>query len=43
MFRDRVVETTWKGNKPTPRVTRDQTGSLQFRWNPATLTFEPIK
>ncbi len=42
-FRDRVIETTWKDDKPTPRTTRDQTGTLRYRWNAATLSFEPIK
>ena len=42
-FRDRVVETTWKSGKANPRTTRDRTGRLQFRWNPVTFVFEPIK
>jgi hypothetical protein len=42
-FRDRVVETTWKGGQAVPRTTRDRSGTLRFRWNPAARIFERLK
>jgi hypothetical protein len=42
-FRDRLIETTWSGDKASTRTTRDRAGTLRFRWNSAALVFEPVK
>jgi hypothetical protein len=42
-FREVVNGFTWKNGVSEPHRLSERTGTLRFRWNPASLRFEPVK
>lgn len=42
-FREEVKEITYEGEKANPHVVRQRSGTLRYRWTPASLHFEEIK
>ena len=42
-FRDEVKDITWEGAKANPHTVSERSGTLRYRWNPASLLFEEIK
>jgi hypothetical protein len=42
-FREEVKDITWDGAKANPHIVSVRSGTLRYRWNPASLHFEEIK
>jgi hypothetical protein len=42
-FKEEEKEVTWDGEKSTPRTVSQRSGTLRYRWNPASLRFEEMK
>lgn len=42
-FREEVKDITWDGAKANPHTVSERSGSLRYRWNPASLLFEEIE
>ena len=42
-FREEVKDITWESAKANPHTVSERSGTLRYRWNPATLLFEEIK
>jgi len=42
-FREEVKDITWDGAKANPHTVSERSGTLRYRWNPASLLFEEIK
>ncbi len=42
-FREEVKEITYEGEKANPHTVKQRSGTLRYRWTPASLRFEEIK
>jgi hypothetical protein len=42
-FREEVKDITWDGAKANPHTVSERSGTLRYRWNPASLLFEEKK
>jgi len=42
-FREEVKDITWDGAKANPHTVSERSGTLRYRWNPASLLFEENK
>jgi hypothetical protein len=42
-FHEKVVDTTWEGSKANHQTANERSGTVGFRWDPATFRFDEIR
>ena len=42
-FHEKVIDTTWEGNKANKHTVSEHSGTLQFHWNPSSFKFEQAR
>jgi len=43
IFREEVKDITWESGTPEPHTVSQRSGTLRYRWNPTTFSFEEVK